>query len=158
MHCCSWALQDADDYSEIDIIEYISQDKTNVVSMYTNQQCALGSTGAQTGTNARTSECYYVPSTGAGNPHGCGITGGSVADAMNDADGGVYVLQVEDHAVRVWFFARSAVPADLNQGSPNPDNWPTPVMDLTPSSCSMTKAFKDMQIVRLLCPVAFAKL
>ncbi|KAI5841229.1 putative endo-1,3(4)-beta-glucanase [Tricharina praecox] len=59
--------------------------------------------------------------------------------------GGVYAMEWTDKRVRTWFFPRDDVPCDVNQGTPNPETWGTPVLSVD-TQCGMNK-MKDHTVV-----------
>jgi hypothetical protein len=44
-------------------------------------------------------------------------------------------------------FYRSAIPADITAGNPDPSGWGLPVAQLTPQSCDFAQFFRGQRIV-----------
>jgi len=44
-----------------------------------------------------------------------------------------------------WRFARTEIPQDIHNGTPNPDSWGSPIARWTDESCDIENAFRDMQ-------------
>lgn len=44
-------------------------------------------------------------------------------------------------------FYRSAIPADIKSGSPDPSGWGTPVAQIMPNGCDFSKFFNHHRIV-----------
>lgn len=73
---------------------------------------------------------------------------GSYGPAFNAAGGGVYATWLESDALKLYWFKRSNIPADITSGNPNPANWGTPASQFTSgSNCNISKYFKDLTIV-----------
>lgn len=44
-----------------------------------------------------------------------------------------------------WMFPRDEIPQDIQDRSPDPDSWGTPIARWTDQSCDIQNAFQDMQ-------------
>ncbi|KAJ4362183.1 hypothetical protein N0V95_001531 [Ascochyta clinopodiicola] len=140
-----WLLHDdehdGDFYSEIDIVESVSYIPRNEITLLTNpNQCIMT---AQSGTgDVSSTNCDY-------DTEGCGVTApyGTFGDSFNKNGGGVWATQIEASGVRVWYFAQSAIPADIKSDSPDPSKWGTPVMSFAPQICDIRNAWKKMKII-----------
>lgn len=81
---------------------------------------------------------------------GCGntMTKGSYGSTFNAAGGGVYATWLEQDALKLYWWKRSNIPADITSGNPDPTKWGTPASQfLSGSSCNVGKYFKDLTIV-----------
>lgn len=81
---------------------------------------------------------------------GCGVVApkGTFGDSFNKKGGGVWATQIEADGIKIWYFARSDIPADIESNAPDPKNWGQPVMDFEPgSNCDVTKSWRKMKIV-----------
>ncbi|KAK3326918.1 concanavalin A-like lectin/glucanase domain-containing protein [Cercophora scortea] len=143
---------DEDPYGEIDIIEGTMHQSKNIVSLHTCGTCSFDFSGSS-GTDPR-SDCNLGGVSGgcsddvATNYDGCGNTApsGSYGDKFNSNGGGVYVTQVQTSSLKIWFFPRSSIPADITSGNPNPSNWPAPFLDAS-KGCNPGKYFKKQSII-----------
>jgi hypothetical protein len=83
---------------------------------------------------------------------GCGNTGpsGSFGDAFNSIGGGVYATEIKSSSLKIWFFPRSSIPADITSGKPNPSGWSAPFADFETSKggCNIGNYFKKQTLVR----------
>ncbi|ELR12824.1 endo1,3(4)-beta-glucanase, putative [Acanthamoeba castellanii str. Neff] len=109
---------------EIDIIEGVNRDTVNAATLHTSAGCDMTSvnqTQLMTGT-------FLEPNcdTTAGN--GCGVdaSANSYGAPFNTAGGGVYALEWTTWRIRVWYFNRTRIPADITAGNPNPAAWGKP--------------------------------
>ena len=126
----SWLLHDdggPEDnwYSEIDVIESVSEFSQNEVTMYTNPaECIMTTPQATTGEVSKT-HCNY-------DSGGCGVLApeGTFGDSFNKKGGGVWATQIEADGIKIWYFARSDIPDDIKSDAPDPKNWGLPVIDL----------------------------
>ena len=82
----------------------------------------------------------------------------SYGTAFNDIGGGVFATLIDPFGVRIWFFPRNDIPADITANSPNPpgramnapganSTWPTPNARFEGPGNDFGTHFKDMQIV-----------
>lgn len=81
---------------------------------------------------------------------GCGntMTKGSYGPTFNAAGGGVYATWLESDALKLYWWKRSDIPADITSGNPDPTKWGTPASQFTSgSNCNIGKYFKDLTIV-----------
>jgi hypothetical protein len=84
---------------------------------------------------------------------GCGSThaSGSYGSAFNKGKGGVYAVWLESDALKIYWFNRQSIPADIKSGNPDPSKWGTPASQfLSGSGCNVGKYFKGQTIVSLL--------
>ncbi|KAF1365880.1 hypothetical protein EJ07DRAFT_12790, partial [Lizonia empirigonia] len=141
--CGMWpALQhDGDFYSEIDIIESVSYLPRNEITLSTSPtKCTMS---AQHGTG-------HVFSTNCDHSiGGCGVIApyGTFGDSFNKNGGGTWATQIEADGIKVWYFAKSAIPADVKSDNPDPSQWGTPVMSFVPQNCDIRNAWKKMKII-----------
>ena len=84
---------------------------------------------------------------GAGNNAGCAVRDfdGTAGAPFNAGGGGVVIFLWDDTQLSFWRFARAEIPQDIQDGSPNPDSWGTPIAHWTDQSCDIGNAFQDMQ-------------
>lgn len=144
----SWLLHDdggPEDnwYSEIDVIESISEFSQNEITMYTNPaECIMTTPQAATGEVSKT-HCNYESG-------GCSVLApeGTFGDSFNKKGGSVWATQIEADGIKIWYFARSDIPDDIKSDAPDPKNWGLPVMNFKPDGvCDVTKAWRKMKIV-----------
>ncbi|KAK3358807.1 concanavalin A-like lectin/glucanase domain-containing protein [Lasiosphaeria hispida] len=146
---------DEDPYGEIDIIEGVMQQPNNIVSLHTCGACTFDFS-ASSGTDSRTNcnlggESRSCSDEVVTNADGCGNTGpsGSYGDKFNALGGGVYATQVLSDSVKIWFFPKASIPADLKAGNPDPSKWPAPFFNPQKSSrgCNVANFFKKNSII-----------
>jgi hypothetical protein len=131
---------------EIDIIEGVNSATSNSMTLHTGPGCSIDP-GSFTGL-IKTTNCD-VNAPGQGNNVGCGIgaSGSSTyGDPFNSAGGGVYATEWTSSSIAIYFFPRSAIPADITSGSPNPAGWGEPVAQFG-GGCSIPNTFKSHNIV-----------
>jgi hypothetical protein len=143
----------------VDIIEGAMHQPTNTVSLHTCGACSFDLSG-QPGTNPRSDcnlggEAQQCPASDDSNYSGCGndAPSGSFGDAFNAAGGGVYATLIESAALKIWYFPRAEVPADVTAGTPDPSAWTELFVDFETSKssdgCRVGEYFKKNTIVRL---------
>lgn len=127
---------------EIDIMETVNQGGPNQMTLHTSQGCSMGGQRNQTGT-ALDADCYVGPDYS----HSCAVIGSptSAGQAFNSIGGGVYALEWRSEGIRMWFFERSKIPADI--ASPDPSSWPTPSADFPNTNCNIGSHFSDLHII-----------
>lgn len=126
---------------EIDIIEGVSLQATNVMTLHTGDTCTIA--GTQSLGTLQTNDCNQ------NNGYGCSISSGSstsYGDAFNSVNGGVYATQWTSDYIRIWYFPRSSIPADITSGQPDPANWGLPDGNFQ-GSCDIDENFANHQIV-----------
>ncbi|PVH88102.1 glycoside hydrolase family 16 protein [Cadophora sp. DSE1049] len=130
---------------EIDILEGVNDDTTNHITLHTSPGCKLNSTGALPSSTLSTSDCN------AGNAgEGCSLTTTNKQNygtGFNAIGGGIYAMEWTSSAIKVFFFARNAIPADITSGNPDPTTWGTPIGSFSGTGCSIDSHFKNHKIV-----------
>ena len=137
---------------EIDIIEGVHANEHNQVTWHTGPGCNItqpssntfsGSIGQINGVDN-----YNCDSTN--NGPGCGIvewSRSSYGPYFDSIGGGVFAMKWNADGIAVWSFYRSAVPADIVSGEPNPSGWGEPVAALLPGGCDLSKFFMNHSII-----------
>ncbi|KAL2213581.1 tat pathway signal sequence [Sarocladium strictum] len=109
---------------EIDIIEGVNNQVSNINTLHTGPGCSITNDGAAESTHLEGTDCN------AGNGNlGCGQqtnNNQNYGDGFNDVQGGVYATEWTTDFIAIWFFPRSAIPADITSGNPNPSSWGPP--------------------------------
>ncbi|EXJ86714.1 hypothetical protein A1O3_03667 [Capronia epimyces CBS 606.96] len=130
---------------EIDIMEGVNLLTNNAMTLHTNPNCTIaGDSRTMTG-QLQTTNCAYYP----GYNVGCGISDNRPASfgaGFNDAGGGVYAMQWTSDYIRIWFFQRGSIPADILSRTPNPANWGLPAANMQ-GSCVIDDHFQAHKIV-----------
>ncbi|KZT06218.1 glycoside hydrolase family 16 protein [Laetiporus sulphureus 93-53] len=134
------------DGGEIDIVEGVNDYTNDQVTLHTNTGCSLPTNNTAqldiTGTLVSGTDCS-VSGTG---DSGCGVRAtqtDSFGAPFNAVGGGVYAMNWDDAGITVHFFNRSAIPADITTGAPQPTSWGTPIANFPSSSCNSTEFFYD---------------
>lgn len=149
--CGTWpALWLTDPYSwpnhgEIDIMEAVNKaDDGNKMTLHTTKGCSMGVRRKQTG-DVDQKNCDHSKNSNAG----CGVLGDkeSYGEALNDNGGGVMAVEWRDAGIRMWQFARSAIPSDITGKKPNPSSWGTATADFPNTDCDIGKHFRNNSIV-----------
>ncbi|RKF71255.1 Endo-1,3-beta-glucanase [Golovinomyces cichoracearum] len=160
--CGKWSAfwttnrQDWPRWGEIDIIENIHESNVTMEALHTSPGCSLAGnqisnqmTGRQKTYNcdgAATSSSYGPQSSGQGcvaentNPNSYGTS-------FNEVGGGVYVMEWNNQAIKIWQFRHENVPQDLSAGSPNPSGWEKPVFSSAQGDCNIDEHFKDQRVI-----------
>ncbi|KXG52963.1 Concanavalin A-like lectin/glucanases superfamily [Penicillium griseofulvum] len=130
---------------EIDIIEGVNMQKTNIVSLHSGKDCTVTNTGSAAGSVLTDPDCDSSTSAG-----GCSQTTTNTqayGDGFNAINGGVYATQWTTSAISVWFFPRGKIPADITAGAPKPPTWGTPLTRFEASGCDFASHFKSNDII-----------
>ncbi|KAJ5688633.1 hypothetical protein N7462_003025 [Penicillium macrosclerotiorum] len=142
-----WMLgSDWPNNGEIDIIEGVSTNSQNQMTLHTSDSCSITSSGFSG--NLQTSNCY-VDASGQSENSGCAILSSddsSYGDGFNSAGGGVYATEWTSSGISIWFFSSGSVPSDITNGSPDPSGWGTPSAAFS-GSCDIDSHFNELQIV-----------
>lgn len=137
----SWPNQ-----GEIDIIEGVNDYATNQMTLHTSAGCTMSGTGAASTSKVLTSNCN------SGNGYtGCGTSTSdtqSYGAGFNQNNGGVYAMEWTSDAIQIYFFPRSAIPADITSGNPTPATWGAPMASfIGGSGCNIDQHFVNQQII-----------
>jgi len=131
---------------EIDIVEGVHDYTNNQATIHTNAGCTIASSDPSklliSGTLVAGTNCAALET---GN-QGCGMRSkqtNSFGATFNGAGGGVYAMQWDETGVSIFFFSRDSVPADIEAGAPQPQNWGPPMAKWASSSCDPFQFFHD---------------
>jgi hypothetical protein len=87
------------------------------------------------------------------NPVGCSVKGpvGSYGSSLNAQGGGVFAMEWTSTFIRVYFFPKNAIPADITAGNPNPSSWGVPAADFDSQNgdCDIDANFPPQTIVSI---------
>ncbi|KAJ4245089.1 hypothetical protein NW762_014300 [Fusarium torreyae] len=73
---------------------------------------------------------------------------GSYGSAFNKGEGGVYAIWLEADALKIYWWSRENIPADITSGNPDPSKWGTPASQfVSGSSCDVSAYFKGQTII-----------
>ncbi|TEA16473.1 Endo-1,3(4)-beta-glucanase [Colletotrichum sidae] len=131
---------------EIDIIEGVNTQESNAVTLHTGPGCSITNDGTDPSTTLKEKNCNADTAF-----TGCGQTTSSnqnYGDGFNAIGGGVYAVDFNPQAISVWFFPRTAIPADVSSGNPNPASWGQPIAKFNGGSgCDIASHFKQQNLV-----------
>ncbi|KZP13922.1 glycoside hydrolase family 16 protein [Athelia psychrophila] len=135
---------------EIDIIEGVNNQTNNQMTLHTGSEggaCTLNGNLSSTisGLRAFTSnvmgtQCESTEDANAG----CAFSDPdplSFGSGFTKGQGGVFAHLWDSTGIKMWRFARNAIPADITSGQPNPASWPTPQAAWSSASCDMASNF-----------------
>ena len=128
---------------EIDIIEGVNLQDANSVTLHTADGCSMNN-AASPGTVMASENCNEQSGY-----TGCGQktqNAQNYGNSFNSNNGGVYALDWTVEHINVYFFPRSAIPADITAGLPDPSTWGTPTASFT-GSCDIDNHFKNHKII-----------
>jgi len=147
--CASWPavwLTDPSDWplhGEIDVIEAVNNASYNTASLHTTNHCSIKAKQKQTG-KTLTTNCYN----GTNANSGCGVEASPLSfEAVNGLGGGVYAMELRSAGIRVWFFERSGIPADITAGTPDPSTWQEAAADFPSTHCDIASHFGNLSII-----------
>ena len=129
---------------EIDIIEGVNQNAQNQMTLHTSPGCTVSvGPGGQSGTSVGDPNCGD-----GGGYNGCPVidyVGTSYGTGYNAAGGGVYATEWTSSYIKIWYFQKGQVPADITNGNPNPSGWGQPAANF--GGCNFDQYFQNMNIV-----------
>ncbi|MCJ1376361.1 hypothetical protein MMC20_007603 [Loxospora ochrophaea] len=146
---------------EIDIIEGVNEQASNSMTLHTSAGCAVNNNSptAPFSGNLTTPNCD-VNAPGQSPNAGCQVMAPTSAtntfgSGFNSAGGGIYATEFTSRFIRIWFFPRSQIPADLllssptttTTTSPDPSTWGPPLAQFSGPQCDMASRFQNLQIV-----------
>jgi hypothetical protein len=132
---------------EIDIMEASNKGTSgNTMSLHTNSGCDMSVKREMIG-SAGQGDCNNATNTNAG----CGVTAGAstYGPTFNQAGGGIMAVEWRSEGIRMWQFARNAIPSDISSGSgsPDPSSWGTALADFPNTNCDIDAHFKNQTLI-----------
>ncbi|WVQ83445.1 hypothetical protein IAT38_005586 [Cryptococcus sp. DSM 104549] len=133
---------------EIDTIEGVNMGYSNQMALHTEDGCSITtSSSAYSGTVNDTS-CYYEDNDNSG----CGVTDtdySSYGAEFASNGGGVFVTQLAEEGISIWFFSRSDIPTAISSADSEIDtsSLGTPSAFWDNSGCDIDKFFGDQSLV-----------
>ncbi|KAJ3495755.1 hypothetical protein NLG97_g3159 [Lecanicillium saksenae] len=147
-----WSYNNEEDpVGEIDLIEGMNLQDSNIVSLHTCGTCSFSNIGGldeRANCNNGGSESQSCEN--GDNFDGCGSTmsTGSYGPEFNEGKGGVFATWLQPNALRIYWWNRDNVPSDILSGNPDPDTWGKPASQfISGSDCDVGNYFKKQTIV-----------
>ncbi|ORZ03256.1 concanavalin A-like lectin/glucanase domain-containing protein, partial [Syncephalastrum racemosum] len=133
---------------EIDIVENVNNLNFNQYTLHTGPGCTMqGVNREQTAIPLDPANCDVTndpTNAGCGNKDQESV--GSFGAPFNNNGGGVFATSWTADGIKIWFFPRGKIPADINNKAPTPASWGTPNADFPFTQCQASD-FSEMQIV-----------
>ncbi|KAH0597312.1 hypothetical protein MHUMG1_04689 [Metarhizium humberi] len=133
---------------EVDIIEGANDQHNNLMSAHTGPGCTISkSLGGKFSGVQRETDCNV-----GNNNVGCGYSSpagdaSAYGDGFNAANGGVYAMEWDNEFIKIWHFARSEIPKDITNKTPDTKGWGVPDAVFGGGDCNVDNFFKDMSLV-----------
>ena len=138
---------------EIDILEYVHETSYNAMTLHTAPGCTVDNATTSFGGQLQHTNCnentaftgcsIHSPS----NTSSLGQDFASAGHAFNAQSGAVYVTELTPTGIKIWAFARNAVPASLNSDNPSTAGFPTPLASFAGKGCDYAQSFRDMVLI-----------
>lgn len=136
---------------EIDVMEQVNTaTQGNQMTLHTTDSCSMSVKRKEVG-KSLTSNCFN----GTDGNAGCGVQGwpSTFGSEFNSGGGGIYAMEWRSAGIRVWFFPRASIPADLASNStastsaPDPSTWPEALADFPSTDCNISNHFRNASII-----------
>ncbi|KOS19398.1 putative glycosidase [Escovopsis weberi] len=132
---------------EIDIIEGISTQRKNQITLHTSDGCTITNAGTVNTTKLVSPVCDASKDSNAG----CAQTTADETNygrGFNQIGGGVYATEWTSDHIAVWFFPRNKIPRDVTSDNPDPSGWgPALAQFNSGPGCTLDQHFKENNIV-----------
>ncbi|RDX49175.1 glycoside hydrolase family 16 protein [Lentinus brumalis] len=132
-------------HGEIDIIEGVNEQVQNQITLHSGDDCTLDRAA-----DALANKLGFTCTSSNGNNAGCAYQqkeNTTYGHGFNMQAGGVYAHTLEADGISVWFFDRSAIPADITAQTPDPSSWGTPTAYFPNTSCDIATRFQKQQLI-----------
>lgn len=126
-------------------MEAVNQaDDGNKMTLHTTEGCKMNVRRKQDG-DVEQKDCNHEKNENAG----CGVKDedDSYGEAFNEGGGGVMAVEWRDEGIRMWQFARDAIPGDITSREPNPNTWGIAAADFPGTNCDIGNHFRNNSIV-----------
>ncbi|KAL9111638.1 MAG: hypothetical protein Q9227_003911 [Pyrenula ochraceoflavens] len=130
---------------EIDVMEAVNTATTgNQMTLHTANGCSMSVKRKETGKTLN-SNCYN----GTDDNAGCGVQGApaTFGAEFNNNGGGIYAMEYRSAGIRMWFFPRGSIPAEVSAASPDPSTWGEALADFPSTDCDIGSHFKNQSII-----------
>lgn len=119
-------------------------DDGNQMTLHTSPGCSMGVKREQAD-KALQDNCDSSKNNNAG----CGVQGptNTFGSAYNKNGGGIMAMEWRDAGIRVWQFARSAIPSDITNQKPDPSTWGEAAADFPSTDCNVGNHFRNNSII-----------
>lgn len=166
--CATWPAVWLSDQSnwptngEIDIIEATNTGNRGVQStLHSTAGCTMSGVKREESGTALQGDCLNSTNANAG----CGVQGpvSSFGEAFNNANGGAYALEWRPEGIRVWFWPRATMPADVTAAlanttaapaflrkraaAPDPSTWGEALADFPNTNCDIGSHFRNASLI-----------
>jgi hypothetical protein len=115
---------------EVDIVEGVNNQPNNQMTLHTASVCDFTNFAPDEAATFGSHKNCLSPD---GDNSGCGSVmknkRNSFGPGFNAQGGGVYATLWNDEGLKIWFFTRSAIPADITSSKPDPTTWGKPDMN-----------------------------
>jgi hypothetical protein len=147
-----WALGDGDwpDNGEIDIFEGANNQGTCLSALHTANKFTVKQSPSEQSGKPNGNDCQYYEGQANSNGAGCASfdqRAASYGPDFNAIGGGVYAMQWESDAIKIWFFPRSDIPSDISSGKPEPNTWGIPSSIFNGPNANIDANFKNNRII-----------
>ncbi|KAJ9111828.1 hypothetical protein QFC20_002415 [Naganishia adeliensis] len=133
---------------EIDILEGVNAFSQNQISLHTGSGCKMveSETEQQGKLTTGSFDQFNCASYETSN-QGCGVRdtyhSDGYGEGYNAVGGGVVAMKWDAEGIKIWWFNRNSIPADITAEQPMPSTWGTPVADFPSTDCDPYKYFYD---------------
>ncbi|KAG6218482.1 hypothetical protein E4U50_000901 [Claviceps purpurea] len=133
------------EHGEIDVLESINEGNDgNAMTLHSTDGCTMSVERKQTNPSLH-DDCHHKAYKNAG----CGVKepDATFGAAINDAGGSIMAVEWRTAGIRMWRFARDAIPYDITTKKPYPAGWGAASADFPSTECDIGAHFKNHSIV-----------
>jgi len=132
---------------EIDVAEGVNMGTVNQYTLHTAEGCTASRGSVDiTGKPGNSTQCAVTKNENIGCAYQ-DTDARSYGQGFSEAGGGVFAHLLDSTGIKIWHFARSDIPTNIQSNSPDPSTWGSPAAYWSSDTCDVSQHFHDLSLV-----------